>query len=151
MTQPSSRQRLYAFLLLIGASILLSRTITMIVQGNLRILVPWVSILLVAELVVDLSCSVFSVIWWISNDASRDSIPLKLGATAAILHAFRVLIFVIGRLGPWIDFDIQPEQRTLHDTRGEMGWVYFAAIMSILSIIGVVVIWWLRRRARKTT
>ena len=151
MNQQNSRQRLYACLLLVGASILLSRTITMIVQGNLRILVPWVSILLVAELLIDLSCVVFSIIWWISNDASRDSIPLRLGATAAILHAFRVLIFVIGRLGPWIDFDIQREQRALHDTRGEMGWVYFAAVMSVLGIIGVVIIWWLRRQSRRTT
>ena len=151
MNQQNSRQRLYACLLLIGASILLSRTIIMIIQGNLRILVPWVSFLLVAELLIDLSCAVFSVIWWISNDVSRDSIPLKLGATAAILHAFRVLVFVIGRLGPWIDFDIKPEQRVLHDTNGEIGWIYFAAIMSILSIIGVVVIWRLRRRTRKTT
>jgi len=123
----------------------------MIIQGNLSILVPWVSFLLVAELLIDLSCAVFSVIWWISNDASRDSIPLKLGATAAILHAFRVLVFVIGRLGPWIDFEIKPEQRALHYSRGELSWVYFAAVMSILSIIGVVVIWWFRRQSRRTT
>ena len=151
MVQEDMKQRLYAGLLFFGACILLYRTITMLVQGNLGILVWWVSLLLVAEFLIDLGCASSSVAWWISNDARMDKIPLRLGAAAALLHAFRVLIFVIGRVGPWINFDVRPEHRALHYTRWEMGQVYSAAIMSILGIIGVVVIWRNRRRARQTT
>ena len=73
MTQVSSKQRLYASLLFLGACILLFQTITMIVHGDLRILVFWVSVLLITELLIDLGCSIFSVLWWISNDASMES------------------------------------------------------------------------------
>ncbi len=149
MIQSGSKQRLYASLLFLGACVLLFRTSTMILQGDLEILVLWVSVLLIAEFLIDLGCAVFSVIWWKSNDAARDRTPLRLGAAAALLHAFRVLIFVIGRVGPWIDFDVRPEHRALHYTRWNIGEVYFAAIMSILGIIGVIVIWQYRRRLKK--
>jgi hypothetical protein len=119
-----SRQRLYAGLLFLGACILLYRTVTMIVQGNLGILQPWVSVLLLAEFSVDLGCAVFAVRWWISNDSSRDSIPLRFGTAAALLHA-------------------------THDTRWNMGEVYFASVMSILGVMGVLIIWHHRRRVRK--
>jgi len=122
----------------------------MVVQGSLEILVPWVSFLLIAELLIDLGCATFSIAWWVHNDASKDTIPLRLGAAAALLHAFRVLIFVIGRLGPWINFDVRPEHQALHYTRWNMGEVYFAGIMSILGVIGVIIIWQLRRRTKKT-
>ena len=88
-----------------------------------------------------------SVFWWISNNEAKASIPLRLGATAAILHAVRVLIFVLGRFGPWIDFDVRPEHRALHYTRWSWPGVYFAAILTVLGVIGVLVIWTLRRRA----
>jgi len=118
----------------------------MVVQGSLEILVLWVSLLLLAELLIDLGCAVFSIVWWIHNDASKDKIPLRLGAAAALLHAFRVLIFVAGRFGPWVNFDVRPEHQALHYTRWNMGEVYFAGIMSILGVIGVIVIWQYRRR-----
>ena len=150
MTLFRSRQRVYAGLLFLGACILLFRTITMVIQGSLDILVFWVSVLLMAELLLDLCCAVFSIIWWITNNAGRERIPLRLGAAAALLHALRVLIFVIGRLGPWINFDVKPEHHALHYTRWNMGGLYFAAIMSILGVVGVVVIWQYRRRMKKT-
>ena len=151
MIQLRSKQRLYASLLLLGACILLFRTTTMIVQGYLGIFVFWVSVLLIAELLIDLGCAVFSVVWWISADVSKDRIPLRFGATAAILHAFRVLIYVLGRIGPWINFDIKPEHHDSHYTHWEIYWIYFAAIMAILGVIGVVAIWQYRRRVKKTT
>ena len=146
-----SKQRLYATLLFLGACILLFRTIIMVAQGNLGILALWASVLLIAELLVDLGCAVFSVVWWVRNDPSKDRIPLRLGAAAALLHALRVLVFVIGRIGPLINFDVRPEHHALHDTRWNMGEVYFASIMSILGIIGVVIIWQIRRKRRMTT
>ena len=141
-----SKQRFYASLLILGACVLLFRTITMICDGSLALLVLWVSILLFAEFSVDLACLSSSIYWWISNDENKAGTPLKLGATAAILHAMRVLIFVMGRVGPWIDFDVRPEHRALHSTRWTWFGVYFASVLTVLGLIGVFVIWTLRRR-----
>jgi hypothetical protein len=128
---------------------LLFRTIAMIFDGSLAVLFLWVSILLFAEFSVDLACLLSSVLWWISTDQNRASLPLKLGASAAILHAVRVLIFVMGRVGPWIDFDVRAEHRALHFTRWTWSGVYLAVILTILGLIGVFVIWILRRRASR--
>lgn len=148
MLSNTSKQRIYSTLLILGACVLLFRTVTMIVQGNLEILVFWVSFLLILEMLIDLSCIIASIPWWISRDKTKDRLPLRIGAAAAILHAIRVLIFILGRTGPWIDFDVRPEHRALHDTRWSWGWVWFAAIMAVLGIIGVIVIWTVRRRKR---
>jgi hypothetical protein len=144
-----SKQRTYAFLLILGACVLLFRTILMLSQGNLNILVWWVSALLLAEMMLDAACLLSSVRWWIADDKRYDSIPLRFGAAAAILHAFRVLIFVLGRVGPWIDFDVKPVHRAIHYTRWSPWHLYFAGIMSILGLIGVFVIWTNRRRTNK--
>jgi hypothetical protein len=145
-----SKQRLYASLLILGACILLFRTITMLAQGALDVLVLWVSVLLIAELLIDAGCLISSIKWWITQDKANDRIPLRFGAAAALLHAVRVLIFVLGRVGPWVNFDVRPEQRALHSARWSWGGVYFAAIMSVLGVIGVFIIWTLRRRSNKT-
>jgi hypothetical protein len=128
---------------------LLFRTIMMLSEGALDVLVLWASILLIAEFLIDLGWFLSSIFWWISNDENKASIPLRLAATAIIVHAMRVLIFVLGRVGPWIDFDIRPEHRALHDTRWSWAGVYFAAVLSVLGVIGVLVIWILRRRAKR--
>jgi hypothetical protein len=135
-----SKQRVYAALLILGSGILLFRTIQMLSNNAFDYLVLWVFILLIAELLIDAGCLISSVWWWISNDQNNDSIPLRFGAAATILHAVRVLIFVLGRTGPWINFDVRPEHRALHHLRWTWFWVYFAAIMSVLGVIGVVII-----------
>ena len=121
----------------------------MLSEGSLAILALWVSVLLIAELLSDAGCLLSSVRWWITNDESKAHIALKIGASAAILHAIRVLIFVLGRIGPWIDFDVRPEHRALHYTRWSRSGLYFAAIMSILGVVGVLIIWRLRRQTQK--
>ena len=141
-----SKNRLYPSLLILGSSILLFRTIHMISAGAYKILILWVFILLIAEFLIDVGCLMSSIFWWISNDASKASIPLRFVAAAALFHAFRVLIFVLGRSGPWINFDVRPEHRALHFTRWTWPEVYFAAIMSVLGIIGVIIIWQIRRK-----
>jgi hypothetical protein len=141
-----SKQRIYASLLILGSGILLFRTIHMLSNKTYEYLVLWVFSLLIAEMVVDLACFIASVWWWITNDQANDRIPLRLGAAAAILHAVRVFIFVLGRTGPWINFDVRPEHQALHHLRWTWFWVYFAAILSILGVIGVIVIWRLRKR-----
>ncbi len=143
-----SKQRVYASLLILGAGFLFSRTIMLIAQGSLSVFVLWVSILLIAESLIDLSCLLSSVSWWISNDKKKASKPLRFAAAVIIAHAVRVLIFVLGRVGPWIDFDVNLEYRALHYTRWSWGGVYFAAIMSVLSVFVLIVIWRLRRRAK---
>jgi hypothetical protein len=144
-----SKQRIYASLLMLGACILLFWTVKMFFQGDPAILVWWVSALLLAEMMLDAACLLSSVRWWIADDKRYDSIPLRFGAAAAILHAFRVLIFVLGRVGPWIDFDVKPVHRAIHYTRWSPWHLYFAGIMSVLGLIGVFVIWTNRRRANK--
>ncbi|WP_273565688.1 hypothetical protein [Maribacter halichondriae] len=140
------KQRIYAALLFVGAGVLLTRTIIMLSQGALETLTWWASALLLLELLIALACMVSSVKWFIRNDQSEDHIPLRLGAAITILHAFRVLIFVIGRAGPWVDFDIRPGKEALH-----WNWelVYFAAVMSVIGILGVIIIWRIRRRSKK--
>jgi hypothetical protein len=149
MSLSNYKQRFYASLLILGACILLARTLTMVFQGVFDILVLWVFILLIAEMIIDAGCIITSIPWWVKNSSDKDSIPLSFGAAAAIFHAIRVLIFVLGRTGPWIDFDVRPDQRAIHYTRWTWGEVYFAATLSILGVIGVLVIWLLRKRAKR--
>ena len=149
MGRTVSRRRIYASLLALGAGILVYRSITLVSLGALYFNELWVSILLITEMLIDFGCLLSSIRWWISNDRAKATIALRLGAAAAILHALRVLIFVLGRVGPWINFDVRPEHRELHHERWTMTGVYFAAIMSILGVIGVIVIWTLIRRARR--
>jgi hypothetical protein len=144
------RQRVYATLLALGASILTYRTVTMISQGALNILALWVSILLFIEMLIDIACFLTTIPWWISKDRSRAITPLRLGAAAALFHAFRVLVFVLGRAGPWKNFDVRPEQIEAHTNTWTWAGVYFAAIMSILGVTGVIIIWMLIRRANKS-
>jgi len=142
-----SRSRLYSSLLALGACILLARTVVMLAQGALMVLVPWVSSLLLAESLLDVTTLLGSVRWWVREEATRERFALRAGAAATLLHAVRVLIFVLGRTGPWVDFDVRPEQRALHAGRWNWGQLYFAAVLSVLGVIGVVMIWrWRRRR-----
>ena len=142
-----SKQRIYAFLLILGASILLFLTLRMMfVEQALEILVLWVFLLLIVECLIDISCIVASLRWLISNDELKATFPLQLGAAAAILHAIRVLIYVLGRTGPWLNFDVKPIYHSSYSFN--WFWVWFAAILSVLGVIGVIVIWILRRRAK---
>jgi hypothetical protein len=140
MTAIFSKQRYYASLLILGSAILLFRTIHMTSSGAYDYLLLWVFILLIAELFIDAGCLLTSTRWWTTNDQKYDRIPLRFGAAATIVHAIRVLIFVLDRTGPWINFDVRPEHRALHHLHWTWFWVYFAAIMSVLGVIGVVII-----------
>jgi hypothetical protein len=142
-----SKQRIYAFLLILGASILLFRTLRLLFfEQGLEMLVLWVIILTVLESIIDSCCIIGSLRWLISNDALKATFPLRLGAAAAILHAIRVLIYVLGRTGPWVNFDVKPIYRSSYSF--DWFWVWFAAILSVLGVIGVIVIWKLRRRSK---
>lgn len=144
------KQRYYASLIILGAGILLYRTISMLAGGAINVLVWWVSLLLLAEMIIDASCIVSAIPWWIRNAKEKERLPLRLGAAAALLHAFRVLIFILGRTGPWLNFDVRPEQRAMHADRWTWGGVYFAGILSVLGILGVLIIWRIRSGREKT-
>ena len=142
-----SKQRIYAFLLILGAGILVFRTLRLLfVEQGLEILVLWVTILTIFEFIIDISCVISSLRWLISNDAPKATLPLQLGAAAAIFHAIRVLIYVLGRTGPWFNFDVKPIYRSSYSF--EWFWVWFAATLAVLGVVGVIVIWRLRRRAK---
>lgn len=142
-----SKQRIYAFFLILGASILVFRTLRlMFFEQGLEILVLWVIILTIVEFLIDFSCIIGSLRWLISNDALKATFALQLGAAAAIFHAIRVLIYVLARTGPWFNFDVKPIYRSSYSF--EWFWVWFAATLAVLGVIGVIVIWRLRRRAK---
>jgi len=149
-----TKQRIYALLLILGSSFLLYRTIALLFDGILMWATWWVSVLLFVEFLFDLGCVVGSTWWFITNDPSKDNLPLRLGTAVAFFHAFRVLIFALGRTGPWINFDVKPEFYAFYSERWNWGEVYFASVMSILGIIGVIIIWRIRvhnRKKRKLT
>ena len=142
------KTRQYAAFLFLGACILLTRTIQMVSGGALERLIPWVSLLLLFEMAIDLVWLFQAAIWWISPDKQKIKKTLNLAAAAIILHAIRVLVFIIGRKGPWIDFDHKPEYRPL--PYSDWGWLYFAGIMSVLGVSGVLVVWRIRQRLKKS-
>jgi hypothetical protein len=109
------------------------------VEGAFQQLLTWVAALLVLEFILDLLCIVISFRWLLANSWVRARLPLRLAAYATLLHAFRVLIYVIGRVGPWYNFDVRPEYHHLYTF--EWFWVYFAAALSTAGIVGVFVIW----------
>jgi len=142
------RQRIYATLLAAGALFLFTRTVIMIAGGSLTILVIWVAALLVAECVLDLTWLIASMRWWWTGKEMHSTLPLRLAGSSILLHVSRVLVFALGRVGPWIDFDVRPEERAVHVERWTWGEVRFATVMSLLAVLGVVTVWYLRRRKR---
>jgi hypothetical protein len=141
-----NKQKLYPLVLILGASILLFRTIRLLtVENGWVTLAGWVVVLTFIEMAIDTLCIVYSFRWLYRNSKKSKSIALQLGAAAAIFHAFRVLIYVVGRVGPWINFDVKPEFRSSHHV--DLFWVYFAAILSVLGIIAVITIWIMTKRS----
>lgn len=127
-----------------GISILLVRAIA-IVSGSRQVLRQWVIGLAALELVLDAATLAASVRWGLTNLRRHRQLPLRLAAAATILHAVRVVVFVLGRSPRLKDFDVRPEHRADHDRRWSWSQVVFASVMSVLGIIGVLVV---RRRIR---
>lgn len=143
-----NKQRIYASLLTFGAAILLFRVIRMMFfEDAFQILATWVQWLLIAEALVDLLCLISSIRWFITGGSEKAGVALKSGAAATLIHAVRVLIYVLGRTGPWINFDIKTEFRN-HYTF-EWFWVYFAGILSALGVVGVVIITFIIKRKKR--
>jgi hypothetical protein len=148
MAENNFRQRLWATLLMLGAGVLIFRCVHLLANGGMMILTWWVIVMTFTELLIDIACLVSALRWWLVNDRRQDRIPLRLGAAAAILHAIRVLVFVLGRTSAFLNFDVRPEYHSSHSERWSWFWVYFAASLSILGILGVLIIWQVRRFVR---
>lgn len=134
------KQKLYATLLILGASILLFRTIRLLTfENGWNILENWVIVLTFVEMAIDTLCIIYSFNWLFGNSKRAKLISLRFGAAAAGFHAFRVLIYVLGRTDTLLNFDVKPQFRPTYSV--DMFWVYFAAVLSVLGIIGVIIIW----------
>lgn len=128
-----------------GASVLLYRTIALVREAR-TVLRPWVIALTYLEMLLDIATLAGALRWWRSRSPGHAHFPLRTGAAAALLHAGRVLVFVLGRTGPWVDFDVRPEARADHDRRWTWAQVVVAAVLSVLGVIGTGVIWRWRSR-----
>lgn len=143
-----NKRKLYSSLLIFGASILLFRTIRLLtIEEGWNILANWVIILTFMEMAIDTLCIIFSFHWLFRDSRKSKVFSLRFGATAAFFHAFRVLIYVLGRTAPFLNFDVKPQFRLEHTA--DIFWVYFAAILSVLGIFGVIIIWIFRKRDKK--
>lgn len=129
-----------------GAAILVYRTVALL-SGARSVLKGWVVALTVVEMAVDLATMLAAARWWVTRDPHHSRPALRFGAAATLLHAVRVSVFVLGRSGPWRDFDVRPEHRPDHDQRWTWGGVIFAGVMSILGVLGAGIIWRVRRSA----
>jgi hypothetical protein len=136
--------RVQAVLTASGISILLARA-TIIAVGSRSILKRWVIGLAAVELVLDAATVGTSIRWWMTNLRRHRRLPFQLATAATLLHAVRVLVFVLGRFRPLKDFDVRPAHRHGHDRHWTWGQVSFAAVMSSIGVAGVFV---LRNRVR---
>jgi hypothetical protein len=137
----SVKHRFYASFMVAGSGFLFARTIVMMAQGNLVTMVIWAAGLLLIESLVDAAWLYASLRWLFTP--RKVSAALRLGAAAIVLHAIRVTVYFIGRVGPWVDFDRRPDFRT--GPPDGLFWVYFPAAMAALSVLAVIVIWRVRK------
>ncbi len=133
-------------LLLGGAAVLVYRTVALL-SGARTVLKGWVVGLTIVEMSVDVATIVGSARWWATRAPRDGRLALRFGAAATLLHAVRVLVFVLGRVGPWRDFDVRPERRADHRDRWTWGGVIFAGTMAALGVLGVGIVWRIRRSA----
>ncbi len=141
------RQRMYAGLLMLAGGFLLIRTLRMVlVEQPFEILAEWVYALLILEFMLDLGCLLAGSRWFILSKWQYASTALKMGVWSVMVHAMRVLIYVLGRTGPWKNFDIQADYHAGYSF--DWFWVYFSAGFAILSLTGVYVVWRLWRRVK---
>lgn len=142
-----NQQRTYAVLIGIGIWALLFRTIVMLTDGSLAVLMPWAVGLLYVEFALNIGTFVAAIWWWAGATERRAGLPLRLAASAIVLHAVRVAIYVLGRTGPWRDFDWRVAYRGTAPP--QWLWVILAATLSALGLVGVFVVWRLRRGHRR--
>lgn len=144
---PARSRRCGPGLLIAGACVLLYRTVALLAGEARAVLKRWVVALTVIEMIVDVVTVIAAARWWRTRAPAHSRLPMRAGAVATVVHAGRVLVFVLGRTGPLADFDVRPERRADHRERWSWAQVVVAGVLSTLGLIGVVAIWRVRRRS----
>lgn len=143
----AASQRTYAILIAVGASIPLYRTVSLaFFEGGLQKLLPVFVVLTFVEMAVDAACLGFSIRWAVHADGAYARVPLRLGAAATLIHFLRVAVFALGRTELFRNFDVRPEYRQTYEMN--VFWVYFASVLALLGVVGVVVIFLILRTRR---
>lgn len=131
--------RIVALLLGGGISILLVRAAILISTAK-NFLRRWVIGLAAVELALDIATLGAAIRLCVTKVVGHRALPSRLAAVAIVVHAIRVTIFVLGRFGPFKDFDVRTGQRSDHDSRWSWAGVVFAAAMSVLGVLGVLTV-----------
>ncbi len=143
-------QRIWATLLALGAGFLFFRTIWLTAHGYTERYTWWVAFLLVVEMLVDLSCMIASIRWWIQSDSiAARRLTLRLTVAIVFLHAVRVAIFVVGCIGPWTAWDVRPEYRAERASTWTWTGFWIASIGAVTSLLVVLAVWFVMRRNRQ--
>ena len=131
-----------------GAVVVLGRAAALLTAESRRVLKRWVTTLAGIEFGVDLLALFASLRWWRCGSAVGRRPALGVAAVAAVVHAVRVAIFLLGRTPPLKDFDVRPEYRAEHDQRWKPWHLWFAGTLSASSLAVVFAFW---RRLRRRT
>lgn len=137
MTNTFSQKRYHFFLLTLGASILVFRTIKLLYfeEGLLKLaLLP--IFLTYVEMISDLTCIASSLTFIIKLKLVAKKTAIISGSFSTLLHFTRVLIYFLGRTTAFTDFDLKPQFRGAV-LQSEF-WPYFALILSIVGIIVLI-------------
>lgn len=133
-----------------GGGFLLGRTIALIAGGSLTTMVGWAAGLLLVELSIDAAAAAAGVRWLLSGKAEHGATASRVVGVMIAVHAVRVAVYVLGRTGPWVDFDVRPEHRTdPAETRSPAG-VWVAGTGAAVSVIALLVVWRCRTRRRNS-
>lgn len=124
-----------AVLLAAGAAFMLWRTLDLISGRSLVVYVWWAAGLLLLEAAIDLVTFVAAARWFVTSRPNHRRTVLRAAAAVVSVHALRVAVFVLGRTGPWIDFDIRPEERAEYATGWTWTGVAVAGSMAALSVL----------------
>ena len=141
-------------ILIIGSLILFTRTILMIKNGALSILIPWVAFTIPLEMLLDgitaVSCSIWMYYVFKKSCSTLKirSISLYFSACCTSLHALRVSIFVLGRYPFVKDFDVRREYRSDHSRRWRWWQVYLAAILSFIGLLIMLIFWYYLKKCK---
>lgn len=138
--------RLAAVGLVLGSGFLLARTIMLMAGGSLGTYSWWAAALLGVESSVDAVVVVAGGAWLVARHSGHATLALRAAAAMILMHAVRVLVFVLGRTGPWVDFDVRPPYRADYATTWSWFEVWFAGTGAALSVILLAVVW--RRHVR---
>lgn len=130
-----------------GSGFLLARTIMLVAGGSLHTYTWWAAALLGIEFVVDAVAVAAGAAWVVTRRADHATRALRAVAAMILVHAVRVLVFVLGRTGPWVDFDVRAQHRAEYATTWAWFDVWFAGTGAALSVIVLTVVWRRRRRA----